>query len=296
MNDARNLESLSAHSEFYLCLARAFLTPLRPASFAALRDALADDLAELGTVLGYDRAADFATGLADYRAAIAAIADHSALLRLYSSLFIAPPRAIQINTASYLDGAINGGSVAAMDADYRSCGVERGADFHDLSDHLSVQLEFVALLYGRSTEALDAGTALLAVRPEHFLADFVARWLPPFIRDLERDAADCGAEERGAPASPYLPLARILAVAVAHDAVAPTITAAERRAHSAITKARHDRAERGVTAADMEFIARRLREKGLSTDHLAIPPEQRDEAQGLTRKQLPSPRSGSRYG
>lgn len=287
MMDARNLESLTERGEFYLCIARAFLTPVQSETFDALRSALADDLAELGGSLGYA----LADNLADYRNAIGALPDHASLLRLYSSLFIAPPRAIQINTGSYLDGAVNGGSVAAMDDAYRRCGVERGAGFHDLSDHLSVQLEFVALLYFRSAEAIEAGTPLPGVRPEHFLHDYVSRWLPPFVRDLERDA-----EDRGAPANPYLPLARILAAAVAHDAVARTIPAAERRAQRAITKARHDRAERGVTAEDMEFIARKLREKGLSTDHLAIPPERRDEAQGLTRKQPPSPRSGSRYG
>jgi TorA maturation chaperone TorD len=287
MMDARNLDSLAERGEFYLCLARAFLTPLQPQAFDALRDALADDLAELGGSLGFE----FAEELADYRRAIAAVPGRAALLQLYSRLFIAPPRSIQINTGGYLDGAINGGSVAAMEDAYRRCGVERGAGFHDLSDHLSVQLEFVALLYFLSVEAIEAGTPLPEVRPEHFLHDFVARWLPPFIRDLEHDA-----EDRGAPANPYLPLARILAAAVARDAVAPPIPDARRRAHRAITKARHDRAVRGVTAEDMEFIARRLREKGLSTDHLAIPPELRDEAQGLTRKQPPSPRSGSRYG
>jgi len=204
---------------------------------------------------------------------------------------VAPPRPVQLNTGSYRDGAINGGSVAVMDELYRRCGVERGADFHDLSDHLSVQLEFVALLYLRRAEAIEASTPLPDVRPEHFLDDYVARWLPPFMRDLERDADD-----RDPAANPYLPLARILAAAVAHDAVATAVPAAEQRTRNAISKARRNRAERGVSAADMEFIARKLREKGLSTDHLAIAPELRDEAQGLTRKQPPAPRRGSRYG
>ncbi|NMG73268.1 TorD/DmsD family molecular chaperone [Aromatoleum diolicum] len=286
MMDARNLESLAERGEFYLCLARAFLTPVQPAAFAGLRDALADDLAELGESLGYTCAGDVAC----YREAIATIPDHASLLRLYSSLFVAPPRSIQINTGSYLDGAVNGGSVAAMDEAYRRCGVARDADFHDLSDHLSVQLEFVALLYFRSAETIAGGAPLPAVRPEHFLHDFVSRWLPHFIGDLEKDA-----ENRGASPNPYLPLARILAAAVAHDAVAEALPATTQRAHKAISKARHDRAERGVTDEDMAFIARKLREKGLSTDHLAIPPERRDEAQGYSRGQPPGPRRGSRY-
>lgn len=284
MMDARNIESLTARGEFYLCVARAFLTPREPIAFRGLRDALADDLAELAGSLGYA----CADAVAGYRAAIAAIPDHLALLQLYSALFLAPPRSVALNTASYLDGAINGGSVQAMEAIYRRCGVERDDDFHDLSDHVSVQLEFVALLYFRSAEAIGAGTALPETRPEHFLHAFVARGLPRFVHDLEQQDL---LEPR---ANPYLHLARILAVAVEHDAVAEALPASAQRAHRAICKARHERAERGITAEDMEFIARKLAEKGLSTDHLAIPPELRDEARGYSRGQPPGPRRGSR--
>lgn len=283
--DTRNPESPTERGEFYLCLARAFMTPLDPEALDGLQNALADDLAELGKSLGYACARE----VADYRDAIAAIPGHAALLRLYSSLFLAPPPSVQINTASYLDGALNGGSVTAMENAYRRCGVERSSNFHDLSDHLAVQLEFVALLYLLGAEAL-AGNALPPpVAPEHFLHGFVARWLPQFIHDLERDAEDRGTR------TPWLELARILAAAVAHDAVAEQVPAAEQRAHRAIAKARHDRAERGITAADMAFITQKLREKGLATDHLAIPPEQRDEERGYSRGTLPAPRHGSRY-
>lgn len=286
MMDARNIESLAERGEFYLCLARAFLTPRKQEVFTALRDALADDLEELGASLGYA----CADAVADYRAAIAAIPDHVTLLQRYSTLFLVPPRTIQINTGGYLDGAINGGSVSALEDTYRRCGVERGDDFHDLSDHVAVQLEFVALLYLNSAEALAAGTPPPAVRPEHFLDRFAARWISPFLRDLENDASTPGAGP-----NPWLPLARILATAVAHDAVAEELPAAVQRARRAIGKARHDRAERGITADDMAFIARKLREKGLSTEHLAIPPELRDEARGYSRGTPPGPRRGSRY-
>jgi hypothetical protein len=201
-------------------------------------------------------------------------------------LFVTPPRAVQINTASYLDGAINGGTVALMEETYRRCGVERDGNFHDLSDHVSVQLEFVALLYLRCAEAHDAGTPLPPMRPEFFLYDYVGRWLPTFIRDLE--AADVGP-------NPWLPLAHGLAAAVAHDACTEALPAAELRTRRAIGKARHDRAERGVTDEDMAFIAKKLREKGFSTDHLAVPLQLRDESQGYSRGTPPGPRKESRY-
>lgn len=280
--DARKLESLTERGEFYLCLARAFLTPLQPQSFVAMREALADDLADLDGALGYEGA----TTIADYRHAIAAIADHAAMLQRYSALFVSPPRAIQITTGAYLDGAINGGSVAAMEAAYRRCGVERGADFHDLADHISVQLEFVALLYLLHAEATAADAPLPPVDPAHFLHDYVKRWLPAFLRDLA--AADTP--------NPWLPLTRLLALAVARDAEAAPLSPTQMRTHNAITKARHDRAVRGVTPEDLAFIAQRLREKGLTTDHLAIPPALRDEARGYARGTPPGPRTASRCG
>lgn len=286
MMDARNIESLTERGEFYLCLARAFLTPLQPESFIAMRDALADDLVELGESLGYDCAAHIAA----YHAAIDATPQHLALLQCYSALFLNPPRPVAINAASYLDGAHGGGTVTALEQTYLRCGLQRGTDFHDLADHVAVQLEFVAWLYFAGAEAMSAGSASPAVRPEHFLHAFVARWLPRFIQDLEQEAA-----HPEASANPYLALARILAAAVSADAMAEEIAPAERRARMAIGKARHERAERGVTEEDMAFIARKLREKGLSTDHLAIPPELRDEAQGYSRGTPPGPRKGSRY-
>lgn len=280
--DTRNHGMLTARAEFYLCLARAFLVPLRTESFNGMRDALGDDLAELSSALGYAGAG----AIAAYRDAIIATPDHATLLQHYSALFVSVPRTLQINAGAYLDGAINGGSVAAMESAYRSCGVERGAHFHDLSDHVSVQLEFIALLYLRSAQALDDGADMPPVRPEHFLHEFVARWLPRFIRDLE--SADVSP-------NPWLPLAQLLAVAVAYDAHAEPLPVAEQRARRAIGKARHDRAVRGITEADMAFIAQKLRENGLSTDHLSIPPEMRDEVRGYSRGQPPGPRKYSGY-
>lgn len=76
---------------------------------------------------------------------------------------------------------------------YRAAGFELAGDYHDLPDHLSVELGFVAqlLLEGRGAE--DGRTA------DAFVADHLAAWLPAFVERLERDGAD----------DFYLPLARI---------------------------------------------------------------------------------------
>lgn len=272
-------DELQARAEFYLCLAHAFLTPDSEATWQGLRDALADDLDDLAGILGHD----IGSHIADYRAAIDAIPDHTTLLQIYSSLFLAPPRPVSINTGVYLDGALNGGSVLAMEESYRQNGLERSGEFLDLSDHLSIQLEFVAsrLLARQDSAAAAEDDA------ERFLATFVARWLPPFIADLEA---------AGRNPNPWLHLARAMSVAVLREARAEAVAPSLLRQQNAIGKTRYERAVSGVSEADMAFIAERLREKGLATDHLAIPHDQRDEARGLSRKAPLSPRRGSRLG
>lgn len=288
MNDHPTSEQLRARAEWYYCLSRAFVTPEEPQALSALAQALPGDLAELAATLGYDIEAP----LAGYREAIAGLPDNEALLVLYSGLFLAPPRDLQINVAIYLDGALNGGSVAAMEDLYRTCGVERDDEFHDLSDHVAVQLEFIAYLYLKQAECLDeAADFELPATAGEFLHDFVRRWLPRFVADLDRVTA-----ERGLAANPYLWLARLLAVAVAADAMPPDLGERDARAARAIAKARHDRARHEIGPEDLEVIARKLREKGLSTDHLAIAPEKRDEALGLTKKTPPVARPSRRPG
>ncbi len=270
-------EQFQSRAEFYFCLAHAFLTPDSEMAWSGLRDALADDLDDLDATLGLGIDAQIAA----YRAAMAAIPDQPTLLGIYSALFLAPPRRVSINTGTYLDGALNGGSVLAMEEAYRGAGLQRSEEFRDLSDHLSIQLEFVASRY---LLRMDGGGA--DTDAAEFLASFVARWLPPFIADLER--MDVGP-------NPWLPLARLLQAAVLRDAASATLPVQPRQ-QIALDKARHARALEGIGAEDMAFIAQCLREKGLATDHLETPPELRDEAHGWTRKVPPSPRRGSRLG
>ena len=274
-------ENIQSRAEFYLCLARAFLTPDSEQAWRGMREALADDLEELGKTLGYE----IDNYIASYWLAIASVPDQPTLLQVYSALFLAPPRRVSINTGTYLDGALNGGSVLAMEEAYQRGGVARSEAFKDLSDHLSLQLEFVAHRFLARREMSDAETP--DEDAEKFLDTFVARWLPPFIADLERE---------GTAPNPYLHLARILQAAVTRDARAAPLSAIHSRRQMALDKARHERGARGVTEQDMAFIAQCLREKGLSTDHLSIPPGQRDEARGLSKRVPPSPRRGSRLG
>ncbi len=279
--------SLQDKSEFYLIMARAFMTPQAQESYQAMTEYLADDLAELGQALGYE----LDSHLADYRAEMAKITNHEDLLIIYSRIFLQPPREAQINPGVYVDGAFMGGTVDEMAAYYLKFGLARGDHFKDLPDHVSVQLEFVSCLYARAAEALESGTpdAGAETGAGHYLYDFVQRWLPKFHADLEKTTRELG--EIDLPANPYLPLASILASALALDAVAdPAMVEEKSRVEKAMEKARATYAARGITPEDMAEMERKLKEKGLSTEHLNIPVGSRDHEMGWTAKTPPDPR------
>lgn len=264
-------------TDFYLCLARAFLVPQDAALFLALRDDLADELEELAGAIGYD----IADTIADYRQRIGAVSDADELLRIYSRLFLQPPRAVHINAGAYLDGGFNGGSVREMEEWYRACGLQRAEGFRDLADHVAVQLECIAYLYAH---------ALAGDRLPHtagrFIGRFVARWIAPWCDDLVQ-----AERELAMPEEPYLPLARILFEAATCDAAALVDpNPAQTRRDKALASARHRQVEKGVTDDDLAEIRKRLEARGLTTDHLAIPYEQRDAARGWLAGTPPRPR------
>lgn len=279
--DARNHELLSLRAEFYLCLARAFATPSDPRMWSALREVLADELGELAAELGYA----IADPLSRLRDEMQRIGDPMQLLQVYSAIFLAPPAPARINVGMYIDGAMDGGSVKAMEEAYRQCGVERDPEFRDLSDHVTVQLEFVSLLYARQAACFVGDGQALPVEPGQFLHDHARRWVDPLCADLARAAA-----ERELAANPYLPLAQILQATVACDAVAPPVDARAARKRNAIEQARAKYAGRELSAEDMATIKRKLQERGLATDHLSVPLEERDSAMGLGKKIPPGPR------
>lgn len=189
-------------AEFYLCLARAFLAPMQRSHLALTRH-LADDLGQLAGQAGYP----IAGLVAQLRAASAGYAAHLDLMRLYAALFLVPPTPVRINAGHYLDGMVMGGSVRAIEACYSRLGVARSAGFRDTSDHVAVQLEFLALLFGRQAQRCPA-----PLTPQDFLEAFVRHWVRPFRADLERASAALGRP------NPYLHLAQMLEQAAGADA------------------------------------------------------------------------------
>lgn len=270
--------------EFWLCLAHAFLPPLTESARAALRDYLANDLEELARALDYPIAAD----LDAFRRAIAAVPAGEAPLALYSRLFLVPGVAHpHINAAAYFDGATHGGTLRQLVECYRACGLEKGESLADLPDHVAAQLEFTAWLFAAAA-AREAGEAAPSppLDAAAFIAAFVARWAPPFRRDLEL------AGERFALATnPWLHLARMLESAARREAAAANRVADNLPSPDDDDIARLRRHYAGHTpdAADLARIRASLATDGLASDHIGLPPEARDGAAGLTRMYPPAP-------
>lgn len=284
----------SGRAEFYLSLARAFAPPIGSGDLSLLRDALPADLEDLAAECGYD----LAPALSAYRDAIAAVPDGEALLVTYSRLFLVPgDRHPVLNTGVYLDGAVSGGSVRAMETCYGRCGLEKHQGFRDLPDHLSVQLEFVAWLL-EAEMAAAAGQACPPLSAAEFLHSIVARWVRPFREDI------AAAESRfGLDSNPYLALAQILEIAVRSDvaglgdqADAPDrLEGDPQRAlgqvDPEIERLRRQFAGRLPGEEDLAIIRERLAADGLPRDHIAIPVEERDRVMGVEARTPPQPQS-----
>ncbi|MDP2823416.1 MAG: molecular chaperone TorD family protein [Sulfuritalea sp.] len=284
MSDSQMPTLLHEKADFYLMLARAFLAPMEPAHYQAMTDMLAEDLADLDASLGYG----IAPQLEGLRAAMSKLSSHEELLVEYSQMFLQPPREAALNVCFPLDGAMMGGTVTEIEDFYRHYGVERGDHFKDLPDHASVQLEFISYLYGRAAEGIGSGEPDTEAEKAagHFLHQFVSRWLPHLELGIEK-----AGKKLELKANPWLPLVRILAIATGRDAEAnPDWVKPQKRVDVAIEKARRDYAAKGITPEAMADIERKLREKGLSTDHLQVDLDQRNAALGLSAKQPPDPR------
>ena len=195
-------------ADLLFCLARAFMTPPEGWTVCDWAQPLADDLAELGASLGVDTDGVQAAldGECSRWASAARLADGSAdpWLVEYSRLFLMPPVAVPLNTGLYLEGSIGGTAARMMRSCYETAGVVPSEAFHDLPDHVVMQLEFVARLMERSARGDADGMAMA----EEFCSEFVHAWARP----LEQACAT--ASTRFPAARVYAALARLVRQAV----------------------------------------------------------------------------------
>lgn len=181
------LHENTERSAFYLTLSRAFTTPQTPAAFEGFRCALAQDLSEYGRVLAYpiEDAAGF------LQRSVESVGSAEELLQIYSALFLQPPRRAHLNASLHLDGALLGRSADACERAYAQHGLGRAEDFRELPDHLSLQLEFLAFLYGQAAQEPAAAGALVA-EAQSFIRALVLAWVPMLARQLREAVIENG--------------------------------------------------------------------------------------------------------
>jgi len=112
----------------------------------------------------------------------------------HARLFIGPFQLVAPPYGSiYLDDAktVMGNSTARVAAFYHACGLHLTDDFHELPDHVAVELEFMSYLAFKQRESEVSGdtneVARLIPLQREFLARFLLPWLEPFTSAVITD-------------------------------------------------------------------------------------------------------------
>lgn len=248
---------LQTERELWLTLSAAFLPPMAPATARAFRTELPDDLAALAEAFEID----VAEPLAVLRRSLAQRVDDETLLVHYSHLFLPPDIRARLNLCQYLDGTGNGAGRDALDNWYGHHEVAPRDDFHDLPDHLSMLLDFLAII-----EDGEERTA------------FVRSFLLPALPRLAADIAGADAE------SPYLFLVSILIAALQPHVRTVDPGEARREEHRSRRRDtdlgvwRHCRTCGKPFAREKEIIimTKALEQAGLPAEHLDTCPDCRE--------------------
>jgi len=289
---------LTLRAELCLCLSRAFLPPLQECDFVAMTTDFPADLEELDAELsriGSDR-------LMRIKESLASFADHSALLRTYSRLFLAPPAPALLNMGLYLDGGLMGNSCSELERLYVAHGLQRDPEFRDGSDHLALYLQFLAWCYAQAQEHLDAGNEAQALDVLRDVGSSLVRHGIPAIGNLVTQLHK--AESSLGLPDAFGELAELTRLVFTDDARTigarlPTAPTTETRTPEPSTAT-----ETGTAATDSilacshckrSFLAESslatmidvLASKGLDTAHMTVCPECRTEAMGLTPMEAP---------
>lgn len=271
--------SLIDRADFYRVLSRAVMPPTEPLRHQLFVEELPNLMEEFDAALSLGAAADCAA----FRASLAAVPAPIDLLVVYSGLFLSPPVPAPINAGLYLDGAMMGGSLDAIEQAFAARGLGKSDEFRDMPDHLAVLAEFVGHLF----ELAAAGDPAAATGAAGFLRRFVHPWLGDCAERVARSADD----------APYLHLLRLARRAVERDAAGAAETAPPRRRKTrpeallggpgrAVACSRCGTAF--MREKQLAKLARMLQAQNLATDHLDVCPDCRTAAMGFTRMKPPS--------
>ncbi len=107
----------------------------------------------------------------------------------YCQLFLGPGRPIaQLYGSTYLEGSLFGESTVQVQQMYAKSGLRIPESQHELPDHLSIELAYMAHLTFQE-ERDPANSSLWRTRQLKFLRDHLGRWLPELCNTLEQNNA-----------------------------------------------------------------------------------------------------------
>lgn len=112
----------------------------------------------------------------------------------HARLFLGPFQLVAPPYGSFYiedNKTVMGDSTAAAEAFYHSCGLHMADDFHELPDHVSVELEFMSFLAfnQRQAEMADKGqdSKRFVGLQQEFLQKFLLPWLPRLTQTIIDD-------------------------------------------------------------------------------------------------------------
>jgi TorA maturation chaperone TorD len=184
-------ELAATRATMYGFLAGVFGHPPSVALVERARDgSFARELAPLGDGEGLDLLRRFA----EREGGVAELT--SALEVEYTGLFVLPSKGkAQPFESLYLDPEqrLGGPVTVAVERAYARAGAEPSLERVHISDHLSVELEFMAFLCGREREAWRANVLAVARRclslEQEFLAEHLSEWIGRFAADVRERAS-----------------------------------------------------------------------------------------------------------
>lgn len=307
MNAETKTQSLwQSNAEFYLCMAHLFIG-LQTGRIDAgkIRTELLPDLQDLSIYLP-------SLTSAMLEQLQQQLQDETNLLIDFSRLFLVPPAPAPLNLGYYLDGGLMGRTTKALETFYEHQSLVKNSVFHDLSDHLALTLEWLAWTMAnaqeyqnsdsqRSQQAMqDLGSALhhyLLPGTEHLLqqvhqatdAKQLGRfWLLLLQLIHHQMMADLQQLQTLLPESP-LQDSLTVSPASTLDKTHPTDELPPGNPDESLSCSRC-----GVEFAAGEMLSTmilRLREAGLTTDHVETCPACRDiGVQELQRVEPPAAR------
>lgn len=136
-----------------------------------------------------------AAAFADEATSVLKTTTAEALSVEHARLFIGPFQLVAPPYGSiFLDETktVMGDSTAKVAAFYHNCGLQLAEDFHELPDHIAVELEFISFLAFKQREAEVSGdsneVARITSLQQEFLGRFLMPWLEPFTSAIINDA------------------------------------------------------------------------------------------------------------